>query len=191
MSQTIAEPAKLTPEEVAALHRAAAANRALAMTIGRPLASGVSPMQSGRPGEPTVMMLIDKAITVTLDHPPGKRVLFGIGLQPIPVNLADHWFVQAHKFKRYGAGPAVGAEPEQAPELPPQALPSMDEAVAKQLQNQGEALQDAQAALLAKDQELADLRAQVAGKTADSKTAGPTGATGATGASGDAKGKTG
>lgn len=166
MSNTISVAPKLNDEEVAALHRAADQARKFAMTIGRPMEASISPMQAGREGEPTVMLLVDKTITVTTDR--GARVAFAIGLQPVPIGLADHWFVKAHNYKRYGAGPAVGAEPERDPMLPPRA-PSLDAAVAEQMQQQGEALLDAKddlramdAALAAKDAELEQLRAQLA-----------------------------
>jgi hypothetical protein len=162
MSQTIVEPAKLTPEEVAAIHRAADASRQLAMTIGRPVQAALTPMQAGRAGEPTVMMLINKPLLLTLDK--ATKVRFEIGLQSVPFSLADHWFVKAHRFNRYGPGPAVGAEPERDPELPPRVGASMDESVARQLQEQGDRLTDAQQALAAKDARLAELEALLAAK---------------------------
>ncbi len=159
MSQTITEPLKINADEAAAIHRAAEQARKVAMTIGRPQQPAKTPMQAGQHGEATVMMLVDKSITLTTQD--GGRVTFGIGLQPVPGTLANHWFVAAANFKRYGAGPAVGAEPERAPELPATAAPSLDEAVAGQLQAQSLALLEAKSALADKDAALAEMQAKL------------------------------
>lgn len=173
MSQTITEPLKINADEAAAIHRAAEQARKVAMTIGRPQQPAKTPMQAGQHGEATVMMLVDKSITLTTQD--GGRVTFGIGLQPVPGTLANHWFVAAANFKRYGAGPAVGAEPERAPELPATAAPSLDEAVAGQLQAQSLALLEAKSALADKDAALAEMQAKLdaATKPREPPDAGP------------------
>ena len=59
----------------------------------RPDAGHKTPAAAAQ-GQKTVAMEFPKPVTLTLGY--GDSVFYPAGVHPVPVDLADHWFLKAH-----------------------------------------------------------------------------------------------
>lgn len=114
-----------------------------------------------------VTMVFPRPVQVRMDD--GRVVSFPSGVQQVPPNLAEHWYLKAHGVQRYDAGNAtarVNAQKEEADRL------AADRAEADELLRQKRAAEaEARDKKFLADQEAAEKRAAADKEAGDKKAA--------------------